>query len=81
VVLRNYEGIITTYKEPDNYKTISCKKNCSECDLKLKTNEEKTEIGVEKLLTEADKTISLIPNGNVRLMRREKTNQKRAAYA
>jgi hypothetical protein len=47
----------------------------------LKTNEEKTEIGVEKLLTEADKTISLVPYGNVRLMRREKTNQKRAAYA
>ncbi len=81
VVLRNYEGVITTYKEPDNYKAISCKKNCSECYLKLKTNEEKTEIGVEKLLTEDDKTISLVPYGNVRLMRREKTNQKRAAYA
>ena len=28
VVLRNYEGVITTYKEPDNYKSIPCDRNC-----------------------------------------------------
>ena len=31
VVLRNYEGVITTYKEPDNYQPINCKKDCSKC--------------------------------------------------
>jgi lysine 2,3-aminomutase len=73
VVLRNYEGVITTYREPDNYNAIRCDKKCSKCVLQLKLDEdEKTAIGIEKLLTDADKEISLIPQGNVRLKRREK---------
>ena len=35
VVLRNYEGIITTYKEPDSYEPIFCNRDCSDCDLQL----------------------------------------------
>ena len=31
VVLRNYEGVITTYKEPDNYQPIFCDDNCDDC--------------------------------------------------
>lgn len=76
-VLRNYEGVITTYNEPDNYKSISCNKNCDKCVLQLKLEEdEKTAIGIEKLLTDADKTISLVPKGNLRIERRKKANLK-----
>ena len=37
VILRNYEGVITTYKEPENYQAINCAKNCGQCDLALKS--------------------------------------------
>ncbi len=74
VVLRNYEGVITTYKEPDNYHTIACSTDCSKCKLQLKSEGE-TEIGIEKLLTQSDETVSLVPNGNIRLERREKKSR------
>ena len=67
VILRNYEGVITTYKEPENYEAINCSKSCKECDLELKQEEK---IGVQKLLAEDSKTISLVPEGNTRLKRR-----------
>ena len=74
VVLRNYEGVITTYKEPDDYKSIPCDRNCNKCGLQLKLEEkEQTAVGVEKLLTSNDE-ISLIPKGNLRMKRREKSN-------
>ncbi len=74
VVLRNYEGVITTYKEPDDYKSIPCDRNCDKCSLQLKlSEEERTAVGVEKLLTGADE-ISLIPEGNLRMKRREKAS-------
>jgi lysine 2,3-aminomutase len=73
VVLRNYEGVITTYKEPDDYKSTPCDKNCSKCGLPPKLGtEEQTAVGVEKLLTDGDE-ISLIPKGNLRMKRREKS--------
>jgi lysine 2,3-aminomutase len=76
VVLRNYEGVITTYKEPANYKTISCNGACDKCDLQLKLEDEEKRgaIGIEKLLTDADESISLIPDGNLRLKRRKKSD-------
>ena len=72
VVLRNYEGVITTYKEPDSYEPIFCDRNCEECVLQLKLDEadETKAIGIEKLLTDANDEISLVPNGNSRLERR-----------
>jgi lysine 2,3-aminomutase len=72
VVLRNYEGIITTYHEPDSYEPIFCDRNCDKCSLLLKLNEadETKAIGIEKLLTDADSETTLIPNGNSRLERR-----------
>ncbi len=73
VVLRNYEGVITTYKEPDNYKSISCDKDCDKCILQIKlADHEKTAIGIESLLTDADDAISLVPDGNIRIKRRKK---------
>jgi lysine 2,3-aminomutase len=76
VVLRNYEGVITTYKEPDNYKSTPCDRNCEKCGLQPKLGQEEcAAVGVEKLLTDADE-ISLIPNGNLRMKRREKARER-----
>ena len=73
VILRNYEGVITTYKEPDSYEPIFCDRNCEECKLHLKLSdaEEYNAIGIEKLLADYDKTISLTPQDTERMERRE----------
>jgi len=72
VVLRNYEGVITTYKEPDSYEPIFCDRNCDKCDLQLclEDADEFRSIGVEKLLADSDMTIALIPAENERYARR-----------
>ncbi len=72
VVLRNYEGVITTYKEPDSYEPIFCDRNCEDCKLQLKLDEaeEIHATGVEKLLCDFDDTISLIPEHTDRMERR-----------
>ncbi len=72
VVLRNYEGVITTYKEPDNYEPVFCDRDCSSCklDLNLDGTEEYSAIGIERLLSDYDETISLTPEDNDRMKRR-----------
>jgi lysine 2,3-aminomutase len=72
VVLRNYEGMITTYQEPENYKTTFCDGNCSNCRLQLNMghgNAQKA-VGVEKLLSDWDETSTLIPENTQRIERR-----------
>jgi lysine 2,3-aminomutase len=71
VILRNYEGVITTYHEPEAYCAQECHRNCAECTLKLKVEgaEEKA-VGVEKLLADWDETTSLTPEATERLGRR-----------
>ncbi|OVE78111.1 lysine 2,3-aminomutase, partial [bacterium F11] len=66
VVLRNYEGIITTYHEPHDYNDDFCQKHCKNGDenSKLTAADELKAIGIEKLLKETDETISLIPANN-----------------
>ncbi|WP_319499428.1 lysine 2,3-aminomutase [uncultured Draconibacterium sp.] len=73
VVLRNYEGVITTYKEPDSYEPKLCDRDCEKCNLDLKIEEgaEEDAIGIEKLLSDTDDAISLIPEDNERMIRRE----------
>jgi len=73
VVLRNYEGVITTYKEPDSYEQKMCNRDCDNCnlDLQLTETDESVAIGIEKLLSDTDDTISLIPEDNERFLRRE----------
>ncbi len=74
VVLRNYEGVITAYREPDNYKPKPCDGNCEKCGLQPKLGERRQlAVGVEKLLMDSDE-ISLIPSGNLRIERREKSS-------
>jgi len=75
MVLRNYEGVITTYQEPDDYKPAKCSLKCQNCHLQLE-EDDKAPIGVEKLLADADKTISLVPKGNLRLVRRKSSGCK-----
>jgi lysine 2,3-aminomutase len=72
VVLRNYEGVITTYKEPDSYEPVFCNRKCESCNLQLKLNDadEYKSLGIEKLLCDYDKTISLVPESNARHGRR-----------
>ena len=73
VVLRNYEGVITTYKEPDSYEPRMCDRNCDNCKLELNFNEsdEADAVGIEKLLLDSNDTISLIPENNERMQRRD----------
>ncbi len=73
VVLRNYEGVITAYKEPDSYEPVFCNRRCDECDLQLSLNDadEWKSLGIEKLLSDSDETISLIPASNERYRRRQ----------
>jgi lysine 2,3-aminomutase len=73
VVLRNYEGIITTYTEPESYESKFCDRNCEECnlDLQLEEPDEQKGIGIEKLLSDYDDAISLVPDNNERYNRRD----------
>jgi len=72
VVLRNYEGVITAYKEPENYKNDFCDRECQNCKLDINLNEgqEINPQGIEKLLSDYDNSIALIPNENERFKRR-----------
>jgi len=72
VILRNYEGVITTYKEPDSYEPYFCDRDCDNCDLQLKLEspDETKAIGIEKLLSDYDKTVTLTPQNTERYDRR-----------
>jgi len=73
VVLRNYEGVITTYQEPNSYEAKFCDRQCERCDLQLKLDdgEETAATGIELLLSDYDEQISLIPAENQRMERRD----------
>jgi lysine 2,3-aminomutase len=72
VVLRNFEGVITTYQEPNSYEPIFCNRQCRDCRLQLKLEdaEESKATGIELLLSDYDPTISLTPENNSRMERR-----------
>jgi lysine 2,3-aminomutase len=73
VILRNYEGVITSYKEPDSYEPTFCDRKCEKCDLLLNLDDasEVAAVGIEKLLADYDDSIALTPAENERLERRE----------
>jgi lysine 2,3-aminomutase len=50
-----------------------CNRDCDNCnlDLQLTETDESVAIGIEKLLSDTDDTISLIPEDNERFLRRE----------
>ena len=78
VVLRNYEGVITTYSEPDCYQSNYCDLNCKDCTLALKFEDadEHEAIGIEKLLSDWYDTQSLTPMDTERMERRQADNGK-----
>ena len=78
VILRNYEGVITTYKEPDAYQSTFCDRACADCKLQLATEgaEEYRAVGIERLLADYDEAIALVPAGNNRLSRRKPSAAK-----
>jgi lysine 2,3-aminomutase len=73
VILRNFEGVITSYSEPDNYKAIQCDGKCDDCDLDFSPDgeEKRLTIGIEKLFADYDDTNSLVPENNERFERRK----------
>lgn len=73
VVLRNYEGVIATYQEPDSYRAKFCERKCTGCELHLMLDdgEEMDATGIEKLLSDCDETISLTPIDKQRMERRD----------
>ncbi len=73
VVLRNYEGVITTYQEPDSYEPWFCDRNCKKCDLQLKLEgaDEYEAVGIAQLLADYDDQYALVPETNERMNRRE----------
>lgn len=78
VVLRNYEGVITTYTEPADYKASACERDCENCHLNLKLDgaAEHKAVGIEKLLLDWDETESLTPENTERLARRSSEDEE-----
>ena len=74
VILRNYEGVITTYKEPDSYQSIFCDRNCKECHLQLPlegVDDDAQAIGISSLLADYEDATTLTPDTNERMDRRD----------
>ena len=72
VVLRNYEGVICTYREPDEYKRAACTEECDDCERSVGKGCRATESGgVAGLMRECDPVESLVPSTNARHMRRD----------
>lgn len=72
VVLRNFEGIITSYQEPDKYEHNYCDENCDNCNLylKMEPQEGAEVVGIKKLLLDSNNVISLVPNDMERIENR-----------
>ncbi|HCX64063.1 MAG TPA: lysine 2,3-aminomutase [Eubacteriaceae bacterium] len=74
VILRNYEGVITTYQMPSNYDHNECDLECDDCNLTLKLDNEELEyktIGISKLLCDYEEDITLVPENLERSSRNE----------
>ncbi|MDD4801727.1 MAG: lysine 2,3-aminomutase [Syntrophomonas sp.] len=73
VVLRNFEGVITAYQEPENYENFFGNLNIYDSKLlssMLEGAEEYKATGIERLLSDLDETISLVPENTDRIERR-----------
>ena len=74
VILRNYEGVITTYHMPDQYERVICDNKCDKCDLYCNTDNDERNcdtIGIAKLLCDYEDDICLEPRS---LEREERNN-------
>jgi lysine 2,3-aminomutase len=70
VVLRNYEGVITIYNEPEHRET-TCPPTCRYCDENLSKGQRwAPDVGIGKLFNHTNKVVSLVPEGTERQERR-----------
>lgn len=73
VVLRNFEGVITSYREPEYKHDEICDNECDNCRLQIDVSPADDElacVGIHKLLSEWNDTTSLVPENNQRHDRR-----------
>ena len=73
VVLRNFEGVITSYQEPEAYENFFGKMNIDDSGLSsmFEGEDDYKAIGIEKLLSDLDETIALVPENTDRIERRD----------
>lgn len=72
VVLRNYEGVICTYREPERYTRAACNEDCDDCERSVAAGCRGHESsGVAGLMRECDPVEALVPGTNERHLRRE----------
>ncbi len=74
IVLRNYEGMFSTYQEPDHYQEINCDLVCENCSLQHSGDNEyaiKRAHGIEALLSDYQSEITIVPADSERIARRE----------
>jgi len=73
VVLRNFEGMFTTYQEPDNYEGVTCDLNCEQCNLQHTVDDDyvtRRASGIEALLSDYEDEITILPADSERMARR-----------
>jgi lysine 2,3-aminomutase len=73
VVLRNYEGVITTYEEPESFPRRECDRHCRDCVLDLHTEAagEADPCGIARLLSDRNDAYALGSSDTLRYQRRE----------
>jgi lysine 2,3-aminomutase len=64
IILRNYQGVITTYQEPDDYRHTKCDLKCDTCNLQIKLDAplEDNTVGIASLLADYNEIITLTPS-------------------
>lgn len=63
IILRNYEGVITTYTMPNIDKPAECDLNCNNCtyQLDIDKEEEYNNVGIARLLSDYEEEYTLVP--------------------
>ncbi|MDD1729426.1 MAG: lysine 2,3-aminomutase [Methanospirillum sp.] len=74
VVLRNYEGMFSTYQEPDQYERPACDLQCGQCNLQHSGDSGylmRRAHGIEALLSDYESEITILPADSERVTRRQ----------
>lgn len=70
VILRNFEGVICTYIEPDSYDRSLCNWRCDDCERSTPSTPASAACGVAGLMRSNEEITSLTPGNTHRLQRR-----------
>lgn len=74
VVLRNFEGMFSTYQEPAQYQNITCDLQCTRCSLQHIVDQDSITsraYGIEALLSDYNTNITILPADSERTARRQ----------